>query len=103
MTAVTSTHYGLALAAVLFAIGFGGVLVRRNLLFALMSIEVMINAGGLAFVVAGQRWQQADGQIMFMFILAVAAAEVSVGLALALAIRHKYGTLDTDAMNRMQG
>ena len=50
------------------------------LIFILMSIEVMLNAAGLAFVVAGSRWGQADGQVMFMFILAMAAAEVSVGL-----------------------
>ena len=59
-------------------------LVRRNVIFILMSIEVMLNAAGLAFVVAGSRWGQTEGQIMFLFILAMAAAEVSVGLALAL-------------------
>lgn len=101
--ATATTQYGLILAAILFAIGFGGVVVRRNLIFMLMSIEVMLNAAGLAFIVAGQRWQQPDGQIMFMFILAVAAAEVAVGLALALAALHYYRTLDTDAMSRMQG
>ena len=101
--ATGTTEFGLIFAVVLFAIGFGGVLVRRNLIFMLLSIEVMLNAAGVAFVVAGQRWQQADGQIMFMFILAVAAAEVAVGLALALAARHYYRTLDTDAMSRMRG
>lgn len=101
--ATGTSQFGLILAATLFAIGFGGVVVRRNLVFMLLSIEAMLNAAGLAFVVAGQRWQQADGQVMFMFILAVAAAEVAVGLALALAARHYYRTLDTDAMNRMRG
>ena len=62
--------------------GWSGVLVRRNVIFMLMSIEIMLNAAGLAFVVAGARWRQADGQVMFLFILAMAAAEVSVGLAL---------------------
>lgn len=98
-----TTQFGLVLAAVLFAIGFGGVIVRRNLIFMLMSIEVMLNSAGLAFIVAGQRWAQPDGQIMFMFILAVAAAEVAIGLALALAARHYFRTLDTDAMSRMRG
>ena len=68
----------------LFALGLIGVLVRRNVIFILMSIEVMLNAAGLAFVVAGARWGQPDGQVMFLFILAMAAAEVSVGLALVL-------------------
>ena len=75
---------GFMLAGVLFALGLIGVLVRSNLIFTLMSIEVMLNAAGLAFVVAGARWGQPDGQVMFLFILAMAAAEVSVGLALVL-------------------
>ena len=74
-------HHGLLLAAILFVLGMVGILVRRNLIFILMSIEIMLNAAGLAFVVAGSRWGQADGQVMFIFILSVAAAEVSVGLA----------------------
>ena len=59
-------------------------LVRRNLIFMLMSIEIMLNAAGLAFVAAGARWGQADGQVMFLFMLTMAAAEVAVGLALIL-------------------
>jgi NADH-quinone oxidoreductase subunit K len=77
--------------------------VRRNLIFVLMSIEVMLNAAGLAFVVAGARWQQPDGQVMFIFILAMAAAEVAVGLALVLQLYHVYKSLDADAVSRMRG
>jgi NADH-quinone oxidoreductase subunit K len=87
----------------LFALGLIGLLVRRNLLFILMSIEVMLNASGLAFVVAGARWQQADGQVMFIFILAMAAAEVSVGLALVLQLYHYHKSLDADAVSEMRG
>jgi len=54
-------------------------------------------------VVAGSRWGQADGQIMFLFILAMAAAEVSVGLALVLQLSHQFKTLDTDAASTMKG
>jgi NADH-quinone oxidoreductase subunit K len=68
-----------------------------------MSIEVMLNAAGLAFVVAGSRWAQPDGQVMFIFILATAAAEVSVGLALLLQLYHRYKTLDADAASLMRG
>jgi NADH-quinone oxidoreductase subunit K len=68
-----------------------------------MSIEVMLNAAGLAFVVAGSRWAQPDGQVMFVFILATAAAEVSVGLALLLQLHHQYKSLDADAASRMRG
>ncbi len=96
-------EHGLLLAALLFALGLIGVLVRRNIIFILMSIEIMLNAAGLAFVVAASRWAQADGQVMFIFILAVAAAEVSVGLALVLQLYRRFQTLDVDAASKMRG
>ena len=77
MSAVPIDHV-LILAAILFAIGLTGLLARRNLIFMLVSVEVMLNAGGLAFVAAGSRWNQADGQVMFLFILTMAAAEVAL-------------------------
>ncbi|HEY6000069.1 MAG TPA: NADH-quinone oxidoreductase subunit NuoK [bacterium] len=91
-----SPGQALALAAVLFCLGLAGVLARRNLLFVLMSLEVMINAAGIAFVAAGARWGQADGQVLYLFILAIAAAEVSVGLALVIRFYHQRRTLDAD-------
>jgi NADH-quinone oxidoreductase subunit K len=96
-------EHGLILAGILFAFGLAGVLMRRNIIFILMSIEVMLNAAGLAFVVAGSKWDQADGQVMFIFILTMAAAEVSVGLALVLKFYHKFRTLDADAASSMKG
>jgi NADH-quinone oxidoreductase subunit K len=94
---------GLLLAILLFLIGLIGLLARRNILFMLLSLEIMLNAAGLAFVVAGSRWGGADGQAMFLFVLAVAAAEVAIGLALVLLVYRKYGTLDADALSRMRG
>lgn len=94
---------GMVLAAVLFSMGLAGVLIRRNILFMLMSIEIMLNAAGMAFVFAGARWGQPDGQVMFIFILAMAAAEVSVGLALILQVYHKFKSLDADAVSQMKG
>jgi NADH-quinone oxidoreductase subunit K len=67
-----------------------------------MSLEVMLNAAGLAFVVAGSRWEQADGQIIFVFILAMAAAEVAIGLALVLQLYHEFKSLDADALREMR-
>jgi NADH-quinone oxidoreductase subunit K len=96
-------EHGLILAGILFAFGLAGVLMRRNIIFILMSIEIMLNAAGLAFVVAGSKWNQADGQVMFIFILTMAAAEVSVGLALVLKFYHKFRTLDADAASSMRG
>lgn len=68
-----------------------------------MSLEIMLNAAGLAFIAAGARWGAADGQVMFLFILATAAAEVSVGLALLLQLQQQHGTLDADAVREMRG
>lgn len=102
MNAVPMEH-GLLLAAGLFVIGVAGVLVRRNLIFMLMSIEIMLNAAGLAFVVAGARWSAADGQVMFLMILAMAAAEVSVGLALVLRFYRDARHVDADAARRLRG
>lgn len=94
---------GLLLAGILFSLGVTGLLVRRNLIFVLMSLEVMLNAAGLAFVVAGARWQQADGQIVFLLILAMAASEVAIGLALVLQLYHEFKSLDADALSEMRG
>ncbi|MCC7416805.1 MAG: NADH-quinone oxidoreductase subunit NuoK [Acidobacteria bacterium] len=95
--------HALVLAGILFLLGLIGLLVRRNLVFILLSIEVMLNAAGLAFVAAGSRWGQADGQVMFLFILAMAAAEVAVGLALLLLLVRSRGTLDADAAASLRG
>ncbi len=96
-------QHGLLVAGGLFAIGLVGVLVRRNLLFQLLSIEIMLNAAGMAFVIAGARWGEADGQVMFIFILVMAAAEVAVGLALLLRLSRRVGDLDGDAVSTMRG
>ncbi len=96
-------EFGLLVAAILFVLGLIGVLVRRNLVFILLSIEIMLNAAGLAFVSAGSRWGQADGQVMFIFILTMAAAEVSVGLALVLLIHHQFKSVDADQASVMKG
>ncbi len=93
----------LILAAVLFVLGLVGVLARRSIIFMLLSIEIMLNAAGLAFVAAGSRWGQPDGQVMFIFIISMAAAEVSVGLALVLQMHHRLKTLNTDEARTMRG
>lgn len=97
-----SPVYALGLAGVLFVLGLLGVLVRRNVIFILASIEVMLNAAGLAFIAAGARFGQADGQVMFLFILAMAAAEVAVGLALVLRIKRRFNTLDVDDLRKLK-
>lgn len=104
MTAIgIPLEHVLVLAGALFLIGFTGVLVRRNIIFLLMSLEIMLNACGLAFIAAGARWGQADGQIMFMLILALAAAEVAVGLGLVLQLERRFDNLDIDAASELKG
>jgi NADH-quinone oxidoreductase subunit K len=96
-------EHGLILAAILFVLGLAGVLVRRNIVFLLMSLEIMLNAAGLAFIVAGARWGQPDGQVMFIFVLTMAAAEVAVGLALVLNLYHRFRSLDARTLSSMKG
>ncbi|HKZ68298.1 MAG TPA: NADH-quinone oxidoreductase subunit NuoK [Chitinophagaceae bacterium] len=92
----------LIVAAILFVLGLIGVLTRKNIIFILISIEVMLNAAGLAFVAAGAKWQQPDGQVMFLFILSMSAAEVSIGLALVLQAYHQHKTLDVEQLKELK-
>ncbi len=94
---------GLILSWLLFLLGLFGLLVRRDLIFMLMSLEIMLNAAGLAFVSAGASRGDPGGQVMFIFVLVLAAAEVSIGLALILKLYGKTRTLDSDAASRLRG
>ena len=96
-------EHGLILASVLFVIGLIGVLTRRNVVFVLMSLEIMLNASALAFIVAASRWEHADGQVMFIMILTLAAAEVAVGLGLILQMFRKFKTIDINVLSQMKG
>src|SRR4030095_7005126 len=92
----------LIVAAILFVLGLVGVLTRKNIIFILISVEIMLNASGLAFVAAGSRWGQPDGQIMFLFILDMAESEVSVGLALVMQTYHQHKTLDVAELTALK-
>ena len=94
---------GMLLAAILFLTGLTGLLVRRDIIFMLLSVEIMLNAAGLAFIVAGSAWGQADGQVMFIFILTMAATEVAVGLALIIQLFMKFKSMDMNKANTMNG
>ena len=96
-------EHGLILAALLFALGLIGVLTRRNSVFVLMSLEVMLNASGLAFIVAASRWGHAEGQVMFLMILTLAAAEVAVGLGLIIQMYRRFHTVDINVLSQMKG
>ncbi len=96
-------EHGLILSSILFAIGLIGVLTRRNIVFVLMSLEIMLNASALAFIVAGSRWGEADGQIMFIMILTLAAAEVAIGLGLIIQMFRQFKTIDINVLSDMKG
>jgi NADH-quinone oxidoreductase subunit K len=100
---VIPLEYGLAVAGVLFCLGLAGLMIRRNVLFVLMSLEVMMNATALAFIVAGARWAQPDGQVMFILVITLAAAEASIGLAILLQLYRRFNTIDIDAASEMCG
>ena len=99
---VTAGWY-LALAAVLFVIGAGGILLRRNALVMFMSVELMLNAANLSFVAAGRQLRVLDGQAAVFFVMVVAAAEVVVGLAIIVAVFRRRATASVDELSGMKG
>ena len=101
MNEVPITH-AMIFAGALFVIGAMGVVVRRNLIFVLMSIELMLSAAALAFIAAAAKWNQPDGQVFFIFIVVVAAAEVAVGLSLLLKLFNKFNSIDSDDMDLLR-
>ena len=92
----------LTVAGILFAIGFAGVLLRRNIIVIFMSIEVMLNAVNLAFVALGRRLGSMDGQVIVFFVMTVAAAEAAVGLAIIISVFRNRETVNADELNLMR-
>ncbi|HWP39030.1 MAG TPA: NADH-quinone oxidoreductase subunit NuoK [Gemmatimonadales bacterium] len=92
----------LAVSAILFSIGVGGVLLRRNAIVIFMSVELMLNAVNLTFVALAQQLGP-QGQVIVFFVMAVAAAEAAVGLAIMLAIFRHRETVDIEAFSLLRG
>lgn len=95
------TNY-LVLSAILFAIGAGGVLVRRNAIVVFMCIELMLNASNLAFVTFARTLGQLDGQVVAFFVMVVAAAEVVIGLAIIVSIFRTRNSASVDEPNLLK-
>ena len=96
-------HQYLILSGILFTIGTAGVLLRRNVITVLLSIEVMLNAVNLSFIAFGRFHGAADGQIIVFFVITVAAAEAAVGLALVISLFRHVETLNPDAFRQLRG
>ena len=99
-------HYYLILSALLFAIGFGGALVRRNAILVLVGIELMLNAANLNFIAFWRYSEHPEaltGVMFVIFSIGVAAAEAAVGLALIISIYRHYQTTNLDQMDTMKG
>lgn len=93
----------LVLAGILFVLGVVGVMVRRNAIVTLMSIELMLNASNLLLIVFARVHDDIGGQIMVFFVLTVAAAEAAVGLAILVAVYRRKGSIDVDGLNLLKG
>ena len=94
--------YYLVLAAILFCIGAGSFLIKRNVITIFMSIELMLNAVNLTFVAFAHMWHQVSGQIFVFFVMVVAAAEAAVGLAIIIALFRVRQTLNVDQVDLLK-
>ena len=99
----TPLSYYLILAVILFCIGVAGVLTRRNAIVAFMSVELMLNAANLVFIVFSRVHGDMQGHTMAFFVMAVAAAEAAVGLAIIVAVFRRRATVNLDEMRELRG
>lgn len=92
----------LSFCSAIFLVGLFGLLVRRNIIVILMSIELMLNAVNLTFVTLSSRLADLSGQMSVFFIITVAAAESAVGLGLVIALYRTLKTVDTDQIQMLR-
>jgi NADH-quinone oxidoreductase subunit K len=98
---VPLTHY-LALGAILFLIGAAGVIMRRNAIMILLSIELMLNSVNITFVGFARQWADLTGQVFAIFVIAVAACEAAVGLAILIALNRDRSMVNVDEINLLK-
>ena len=99
---ITVQHW-LVLSGMVFTLGLCGVMMRRNVILVMMSVEIMLNAANLAFVGFSRLHGSMDGQVFALSVMAVAAAEVCVGLGLIVAMARRRLDLDVDAFTELKG
>ena len=93
----------LIVSGILFATGLLGLLIRRNILLMLLSIELMLNAANLTFVAGSAIHGAANGQVTAFFVMVIAAAEVTVGLAITVLLFRKKESVDTNEIRKLKG
>ena len=98
-----SIAWYLAVSALVFAIGAGGVLVRRNPIVILLCLELMLNSANLALIGFSRMWGNGDGQILALIVMTVAACEVCIGLGMIVAIHRRRLPVDVDELRELQG
>ena len=94
---------GIYFALLLFIVGMFGVMLRKNIIFMMLSVEVMLNAANLAFISASIMTNTIDGQVIMFFVMAVAACEAGVGLALIVSLYREKSTLEIDDLRMLRG
>ena len=98
-----SVAWFLMVSALVFCIGAGGVLTRRNPLVVLLSLELMLNAGNLALIGFSRMWGNGDGQVFALIVMVVAACEVTIGLGLIVALYRRRIPIDVDEVAELRG
>jgi NADH:ubiquinone oxidoreductase subunit K len=98
-----SIAWYLVVSAMIFCIGAGGVLTRRNPLTVLLCLELMLNGANLALVAFARMWGGEDGQVFALIVMVVAACEVTVGLGLIVAIYRRRLPIDVDDLSELHG
>jgi NADH-quinone oxidoreductase subunit K len=98
-----STGWFLAVSAIIFAIGAGGVITRRNPLLVLVSLELMLNAGNLAIIAFARMHGETSGHVFALVVMVVAAAEVAVGLGIVVALYRNRVAVDVDELRELHG
>jgi NADH:ubiquinone oxidoreductase subunit K len=98
-----SVDWYLVVSALVFSIGAGGVLTRRNPLVVLLCLELMLNAANIALIAFSRMWGNAEGQVFAIIVMVVAACEVCIGLGLVVAIYRRRLPIDVDELRELQG
>ena len=98
-----SIAWYLVVSAFIFAVGAGGVLIRRDPLVILLCLELMLNAANLALIAFSRMWGDGSGQVFALVVMVVAACEVTVGLGVIVAMHRRGLAVDVDEMRELQG